>query len=48
MARMRKVAPEAIECLLCDGTAEFIGALGNRAHYKCRSCGGMCSLLVGV
>lgn len=30
---------EPVECEVCSGQAEPIGALGNRLHYRCRACG---------
>ena len=30
---------DTMECPECGGTAQLIGRLGNRKHYKCESCG---------
>ena len=27
------------ECLACGGEGAFLGALGNREHFRCTSCG---------
>lgn len=30
---------DTMECPECGGTAQLIGRLGNRKHYRCESCG---------
>lgn len=30
---------EAPSCPMCGGNPVMLGALGNRAHFRCRSCG---------
>ena len=34
---------EPQECPLCEGGLIFLGALGNKNHFRCRDCGSDCS-----
>lgn len=34
-----------MECSLCGGELTLMGKLGDRSHYRCRSCGMNCSAI---
>ena len=29
-----------LDCLVCNGTGEYMGSLGDRMYYRCVNCGG--------
>ena len=32
-----------MNCELCQGELMLLGVLGNKAHFRCRHCGAVCS-----
>lgn len=38
--------PRCDTCPVCQGELLFMGALGQRNHFRCRDCGAECSVLV--
>ena len=36
---------EILRCEYCTGGLSYLGALGNRQHYRCTCCGMDCSFL---